>query len=101
MSIATHVNHNFASKKNDYPYIYYFDNEQIEWNPKKDIADIIKEIYNEKDIKVSKYNDIVEVKSRKKLSISNDIRLQEHLRSSTEQPYISVTKSIMPHIPFG
>lgn len=97
---------NYEFKKNDYPFIYYFDNEQIEWNPKKDIADIIREIYNKKDIKISKYNGeeeglftkpTVVVESRKKLSISADIRLQEHLRTSIKEPRTVVPKPLMVH----
>jgi len=35
MSISNSVNNTYEFKKNDYPFIYYFNNEQIEWNPKK------------------------------------------------------------------
>ena len=95
------MNKDYEFKKNDYPFIYYFNNEQIEWNPKKDVADIIKETYNEKDIKVSKHKGTVILESRKKLLISTDIRLLEHLRSDTEgPPHIAVPKFTIPHPSF-
>lgn len=94
---------NYEFKKNDYPFIYYLNNEQIE--PNKDVADIIKEIYNKKDIKISKYNGeeglytkpTVVVESRKKLSISTNIILQEHLRVGVKEPRIVVKKPSMTH----
>ena len=106
MGISDTVNNSYEFKKNNYPFVYYFDNEQIEWNPKKDIADIIKEIYNKNDIKVTKYNTrdglfnkpIVEVKSKKELLISRDIRIQEHLRSTCIEPVINIKKPIIRHL---
>lgn len=103
MSIPISVNNSYEFKKSDYPFVYYFNNEQIEWNPKKDIADIIKEIYNKNDIKVTKYNardglfnkPTVVVKSKKELLISKDIRLLEHLRSSNIEPVISIKKPLI------
>ena len=103
MSISNSVNNTYEFKKNDYPFIYYFNNEQIEWNPKKDIADIIKETYNKNDIKVTKYNakeglfnkPTVEVKSKKELSMTIDIRIQEHLRSTHIEPVISIKKPLI------
>lgn len=105
MSISNSVNASYEFKKSNYPFVYYFDNEQIEWNPKKDIADIIKEIYNKNDIKITKYNTrdglfnkpTVEVKSKKDLLISRDIRILEHLRSKYIEPVISIKKPIMSH----
>ena len=105
MSISNSVNNTYEFKKNDYPFVYYFNNEQIEWNPKKDIADIIKETYNKNDIKVTKYNardglfdkPTVEVKSKKELSISRDMRILEHLRSTYIEPVISIKKPIIRH----
>lgn len=105
MSIPNSVNASYEFKKSIYPFVYYFNNEQIEWNPKKDIADIIKETYNKKDIKVTKYNardglfdkPTVEVKSKKELSITKDMRILEHLRSTYIEPVISVKKPIIRH----
>ena len=105
MSIPISVNNSYEFKKSDYPFIYYFNNEQIEWNPKKDIADIIKETYNKNDIRVTKYNardglfnkPTIVVKSKKELSISKDIRLLEHLRSSNIEPATSIKKPIIRH----
>lgn len=105
MSISNSINASYEFKKSNYPFVYYFDNEQIEWNPKKDIADIIKETYNKNDIKVTKYNvrdglfdkPTVEVKSKKELSISRDIRILEHLRSTHFESTISIKKPIIRH----
>lgn len=105
MGISNTLNTSYEFKKNNYPFVYYFNNEQIEWNPKKDIADIIKEIYNKNDIKVTKYNirdglfdkPTVEVKSKKELLLSKDIRILEHLRSTYIEPVISIKKPIIRH----
>lgn len=105
MGISNTVNASYEFKKSNYPFVYYFNNEQIECNPKKDIADIIKEIYNKNDIKVTKYNTrdgifdkpTVEVKSKKELLLSRDIRIQEHLKSTYIEPVISIKKPTIRH----
>lgn len=105
MSIPNSINASYEFKKSDYPFVYYFNNEQIEWNPKKDIADIIKETYNKNDIKVTKYNvrdglfnkPTVEVRSKKELSISKDMRILDHLLATHIEPFIRIKKSIIRH----
>jgi len=105
MSIPNSVNASYEFKKSNYPFVYYFNNEQIEWNPKKDIADIIKETYNKNDIKITKYNvkdglfdkPTVEIKSKKELSMTKDVRILEHLRTTCIEPVISIKKPIIRH----
>ena len=43
------------------------------------------------------YKPTVEVKSKKELSISKDIRILEHLRSTYIEPVISIKKPIIRH----
>ena len=102
MSIATHVNQNIEFKKNEYPYIYYFNNKIMDWHPKRDVADIIKEIYDTKDMKIFKYNtreglfvrDIVEIRSKREILLTNTT-LEEQFRSSTKQDFITIEKPII------
>ena len=102
MSIANHINHKFEFKKNEYPYIYYFENKIIDWHPKRDVADIIKEIYDTKDMKIFKYNikeglfvrNIVEIQSKQEITLT-DTTLKEQFRSNTKQDFITIEKPII------
>ena len=102
MSISNTVNESYEFKKNIYPFVYYFENKIINWHPKRDVADIIKEIYDTKDMKIFKYTtkeglfvrNIIEIQSKQEI-ILTDTTLKEQFRSNTKQDFITIEKPII------
>ena len=102
MSIPNSINTSYEFKKINYPFVYYFENKIINWHPKRDVEDIIKEIYDTKDMKIFKYNtkeglfvrNIIEIQSKQEI-ILTDTTLKEQFRSNTKQDFITIEKPII------